>query len=495
MVSERGPHGLAVWRLRLDPERRQLFRRDTPLPLEPKAYELLTPLLARCPRALSKAQIHEVLWPGTFVSESALAGLVADLRAVLHDDARRPRLIRTVHGFGYAFCGEAREDGQSAAPAGPGLRLVLLLSSGAERSFDRPLAALTAALEEPAGGAMHVGEFTPGSRPPMLLQHLALLSAVRYWGWERDVTDDLLREDIALCVEGRPERRLGNALHLAGAAANVEGAPGRQGRAAPPTAHQARVDGGGRSSGRGAGNDALEFPLGRLLYEAGLRYLGGNLRVSPRGDRVAFIEHAADGNFDAFTPSPGHVVVIDRQARKLVSSEWPSIGGLAWSPDGNEVWFTATKTSFASAIYALSLAGRERLVAEMGETIYLHDISRDGRVLMAQGRFNAEARGRMAPDAVEHDYTWLDGTTEPRFSPDGRSFIFNEVLEGGGLVRRAYLRRSGGMVIPAPATATRLGTVPRGRRAPPETAPAGTPVPGCGSTACAPRPARPRSRG
>src|SRR5829696_8807321 len=102
---------------RLDEERRQVLRGDTPLPVEPKAFELLSLLVERQPRALSKAQIHDVLWAGTFVSESALAGLVADLRAVLGDDARRPRFIRTVHGFGYAFCGEARDDGQPVAAA------------------------------------------------------------------------------------------------------------------------------------------------------------------------------------------------------------------------------------------------------------------------------------------------------------------------------------------------------------------------------------------
>ncbi len=116
---------------RLDEERRQLLRGDTPLPVEPKAFELLSLLVERQPRALSKAQIHGVLWAGTFVSESALAGLVADLRAALGDDARRPRFIRTVHGFGYAFCGEARDDGQPlGAPAEPILRTLVLGTTG-----------------------------------------------------------------------------------------------------------------------------------------------------------------------------------------------------------------------------------------------------------------------------------------------------------------------------------------------------------------------------
>ena len=100
----------------LDEDRRQVLRGEAPLPLEPKAWELLNLLVARRPKALSKAQIHDVLWPGTFVSETTLAGLVADIRSALGDDARRPRYIRTLHGFGYGFCGAAEEE-RAPAPA------------------------------------------------------------------------------------------------------------------------------------------------------------------------------------------------------------------------------------------------------------------------------------------------------------------------------------------------------------------------------------------
>jgi DNA-binding winged helix-turn-helix (wHTH) protein len=128
----------------LDEERRQLLRAGMPLALEPKAYELLSLLVARQPRALSKNQIHQVLWAGAFGSESALAGLIADLRSVLGDDARRPRFIRTVHGFGYAFCGEARGDERrETTPVEPILRTVVLGGSGQPRVFDRPFTALT----------------------------------------------------------------------------------------------------------------------------------------------------------------------------------------------------------------------------------------------------------------------------------------------------------------------------------------------------------------
>jgi hypothetical protein len=83
------------------------------LPL--KAFTLLDLLIARRPNAVSKEEIHERIWPGTFVSDASVANLVAELRAILGDDAREPRIIRTVHRFGYAF----HADVKSAREAAP----------------------------------------------------------------------------------------------------------------------------------------------------------------------------------------------------------------------------------------------------------------------------------------------------------------------------------------------------------------------------------------
>jgi DNA-binding winged helix-turn-helix (wHTH) protein len=96
----------------LDRETRQLSCATRELPLEPKAFELLDFLLRRRPRALSKAQLRDHLWASTVVSDSRLGSLVAEVRAALGDEARRPRWIRTVHGFGYAFSGSAVDLGE-----------------------------------------------------------------------------------------------------------------------------------------------------------------------------------------------------------------------------------------------------------------------------------------------------------------------------------------------------------------------------------------------
>ena len=101
----------------LDTSMRQLSRNGARVHLEPKALELLELLVARRPAAVSKTEIQERLWPDTFVSESSLTGLVAQVRKALDDDRRQERFLRTVHGFGYAFIGEVTLGGAAATAA------------------------------------------------------------------------------------------------------------------------------------------------------------------------------------------------------------------------------------------------------------------------------------------------------------------------------------------------------------------------------------------
>ena len=98
-----------------DAVRREVRRGAEAVPLSPHAFALLDLLVASRPRALSKAKLLDALWPNAFVTEASLAGLVSEIRRGIGDDAREPRFLRTVHGFGYAFsdgaAGRADEDG------------------------------------------------------------------------------------------------------------------------------------------------------------------------------------------------------------------------------------------------------------------------------------------------------------------------------------------------------------------------------------------------
>jgi len=99
----------------LDRDTRQLLRGKRPIHLEPKAFDLLLTLVTERPKVLSKTALQQHLWPETFVAESNLSNLVGEIRAALGDRPRAPRFIRTAHGFGYAFCGNA-----TAVPGPPG---------------------------------------------------------------------------------------------------------------------------------------------------------------------------------------------------------------------------------------------------------------------------------------------------------------------------------------------------------------------------------------
>jgi DNA-binding winged helix-turn-helix (wHTH) protein len=98
----------------LDLDTRQLSRERDDIHLAPKAFDLLTMLAMDRPKVLSKAALQDRLWPGTFVAEANLSNLVAEIREALDDDAHAPAFIRTVHGYGYAFCADATTD---AVPA------------------------------------------------------------------------------------------------------------------------------------------------------------------------------------------------------------------------------------------------------------------------------------------------------------------------------------------------------------------------------------------
>jgi DNA-binding winged helix-turn-helix (wHTH) protein len=92
-----------------DRGRRELTCRGSIVHAGPKLLALLELLVDAAPRALTKEEIHKALWPDTFVSDATLTHLVAELRTALGDDARSPRLVKTIHGYGYAFVSEISE--------------------------------------------------------------------------------------------------------------------------------------------------------------------------------------------------------------------------------------------------------------------------------------------------------------------------------------------------------------------------------------------------
>jgi len=183
------------------------------------------------------------------------------------------------------------------------------------------------------------------------------------------------------------------------------------------------------------GKNRLEYPVGKVLYETGGWI--GHPRVSPKGDLVAFIDHPIQGD------DGGSIAIVDRSGQKksLTGEFFYTAQGLAWSPDGKEIWFTSSKTGADRSLYAVTVSGGERLVARMPGTLLLLDIWKDGRVLLTRASWRRELIGLLPGEARERDLSWLDYTYPADLSADGKTLLFDEEGGGGGL---AY-SKSGGL--------------------------------------------------
>ena len=182
------------------------------------------------------------------------------------------------------------------------------------------------------------------------------------------------------------------------------------------------------------GRNRLEYPIGKPLYQTGGWI--GHPRVSPKGDRIAFIDHPIQGD------DSGSLSVIDLAGnKKTLSGEWYTIQGLAWSPDSKEIWFTASKSGVDRTLYAVSLDGKERMVLRLPGALMLFDIWKDGRVLMMRASWRRELVGTIAGEPRQRDLSWLDYSYPAELSADGKTLLFDEEGGGGSL---AY-SKSGGL--------------------------------------------------
>ena len=167
------------------------------------------------------------------------------------------------------------------------------------------------------------------------------------------------------------------------------------------------------------GKNRLEFPIGKVLYETA--ELVASVRFSPRGDRIA-VSH-----------EPGDLVAVDLSGKATTLSKgWSGIGNVAWRPDGREIWFGGNRPGEKFAIYAVTLSGRVRLVRREAGGLYIHDISRQGRVLLNEYFWHDSLVGLSAGETTERELSWMDQPYINAISNDGKKVVFDEPGEGGG---------------------------------------------------------------
>jgi Tol biopolymer transport system component len=193
------------------------------------------------------------------------------------------------------------------------------------------------------------------------------------------------------------------------------------------------------------GKYQLEFPMGRVLYSTPGWI--SHPRVSPAGDAIAFLDHPLFSGDDR-----GSVAVVHADGRKQVlSKEWLAVQGLAWSPSGQEVWFTAADAGVARRLYAVNLSGQTRLLLQVPGSLTLHDIFRDGRVLLTRDTLRCGILALSPPEAKERDLSWHDFSSVMDLSADGKTILLSEQGGGGGPSYAVYLRQMDG------SPAVRLG--------------------------------------
>jgi DNA-binding winged helix-turn-helix (wHTH) protein len=149
----------------LDSDTRQLFVRDAEVHLQPKAFQFLELLLENRPRVVAKDEIHQKLWPGTFVSDGTLTSLLAEVRSAIGDDAHEGRFVRTVHRVGYAFSAAAQEIRERPAPLAKAATAAWLLR-GQTRI---PLEAGESILGRDPGASVHLDDPSVSRRHARIL--------------------------------------------------------------------------------------------------------------------------------------------------------------------------------------------------------------------------------------------------------------------------------------------------------------------------------------
>lgn len=484
--------GLRFGPFELDLESAELWKSGARVKLQLQPFRVLALLAGQPGRLLTRDEIQKEVWSdGTFVDfEQALNFCIRQIRAALGDQAQTPRYIETLPRRGYRFIGEvetiepppAEPSAEAPAalpaptdprPTDPAIPIVRLLPR--RPPLARPWVENAARRAAPwvAGAAIGVAVATAavslrtGARPAAPAFHRitflrGFVQSARF-GTGGDVF-------YSAAWEGRKP------AVFAVRTENLESRPvpatGARIVGLSPTGEIAFIGGGStRSSGMltrvplagGAPKDVLdgvraadwdgtdfaivrgentrrsiEYPVGKLLCEA-LRPT--HVRLSPSRDQVAFLEHPMHGD------DRGDVVVVDLAGRRrTLSADWASAEGLAWSPDGREVWFTAARSGADNELHAVTLDGQVRTLVPALGRLTLYDVASDGRVLLQRTTMRHETYFRRLDEEGERDLSWLDLSKLTQLTPDGKQILFVESGEGGGPEYASYLRRTDGSV-------------------------------------------------
>ncbi|MGC1448402.1 MAG: protein kinase [Candidatus Sulfotelmatobacter sp.] len=193
----------------------------------------------------------------------------------------------------------------------------------------------------------------------------------------------------------------------------------------------------------------IEYPAGKVVYKLAAPAWISHPRISRDGKRIAFCRHPSRGD------DRGSITIVSSDGGGEAKSfgDFASLYGLAWSPKGDEVWFTAdpTVTTIARRLMAVTLSGTFRMLAAAPGDLTLHDVSSDGTAIIAIDDRERKIFFSGPQDLSERELTWLDRAVLIALSPDGKQVLFHEGGKGGGSLGTIFLRKTDG------SAAVRLG--------------------------------------
>lgn len=185
------------------------------------------------------------------------------------------------------------------------------------------------------------------------------------------------------------------------------------------------------------GRSRLEYPIGNLLYQSSGWI--SNIRLSPQGNSIAFMDHPA------LWDTRGVVSVVDLAGHvRTLSEEWKYEDGIAWRPDGKEIWFTAEGTGHDLNLMAVDLSGKTRTVLDLPVGITVEDIAPDGRVLVALDSRRLATAFMTLGDTRDVDLSWHDWNSVRDISRDAKSILFDDASEVTGQGYAVIMRKVDG---------------------------------------------------
>ena len=436
--------------------------------------QVLAALAERPGELVTREDLRRRVWPqDTFVDfDHALNTAIKKIRAALNDDADAPRYIETVPRRGYRFIAPLVQDSTSltapASPAAatsvvtnhrqllaiPAIVIVILVIlafawSRAPWHADAPATSqfqrLTFDLPE-----LNDARFTPDGASVVYsagwYPHKANLYTRRLGApgpQNLGISNSILlavspQEELAVLSIPPDFQPSDTAIELSGTLARLPLSGGSP-RELVSDAEAADWSPGGELAvvRRIGGKSRLEFPVGKVLYETDGWI--ASPRFSPQGDSIAFLDHPV------VPDDRGSVAIVDLNGRRrTLSGFWESLRGLAWSPGGDEIWFAATRSGVARALYAVTLNGTERPVLTVAGGLSLRDISRKGAVLISRDNERAGIEFIGAGATEPRELSWEDWSVVADITPDGKRILFGSEGENSGFSYQVGLRPTDG---------------------------------------------------